>query len=101
MICAASLTAYAGTGTAADPYSVAEVIAMGADLNVASASVKGYIVGYVNGQVITTGATFNATGASASNVLIADAQNCTDVTACVPVQLVAQTAIRSKVNLKD
>ncbi len=101
MICAASLTAYAGTGTAADPYSVAEVIAMGADLNVASASVKGYIVGYVNGQVITTGATFNATGASASNVLIADAQNCTDVTACVPVQLVAQTDIRSKVNLKD
>lgn len=101
MICAASLTAYAGTGTAADPYSVAEVIAMGKDLNVASAAVKGYIVGYVNGQAISTGATFSTTGAAASNVLIADAQTCTDVNLCVPVQLVAQTDIRAAVNLKD
>lgn len=101
LICAASLTAYAGTGTTADPYSVAEVIAMGADLNVASATVKGYIVGYVDGQAISTGAKFTATGASYSNVLIADAQNCTDVTACVPVQLVQKTDIRAAVNLGD
>lgn len=101
ILCAASFTAYAGTGTAADPYSVAEVIAMGADLNVASATVKGYIVGYVNGQVISTGAKFTTEGAAYSNVLIADAQNCTDVTACVPVQLVQKTDIRAAVNLGD
>lgn len=101
VICAASLTAYAGTGTTADPYSVAEVIAMGTDVSVESATVKGYIVGYVNGASISTGANFSATSASASNVLIADAQTCTDANLCVPVQLVAGTDIRSAVNLKD
>lgn len=101
LLCAASLTAYAGTGTTADPYSVAEVIAMGADLDVASATVKGYIVGFVSGNSISTGATFSATGASYSNVIIADAQNCKDATACVPVQLVSQTDIRAAVNLGD
>lgn len=105
VICAASMTAYAGTGTAADPYTVAEVIAMGKDLNVASASVKGYIVGYVDGQVISTGSHFDlsagASAVSASNLLMADAQNCTDASQCIPVQLVSKTDIRAALNLKD
>lgn len=101
LICAASLTAYAGTGTTTDPYSVAEVIAMGTDVNVASATVKGYIVGFVTGNNISTGATFSATGASYSNVIIADAQDCTDASACVPIQLVSKTDIRAALNLGD
>lgn len=101
LICAASLTAYAGTGTTTDPYSVAEVIAMGTDVNVASATVKGYIVGFVTGNNISTGATFSATGASYSNVIIADAQDCTDAAACVPIQLVSKTDIRAALNLGD
>lgn len=100
LICAASLSAYAGTGTTADPYSVAEVIAMGENLDVASATVKGYIVGFVSGNSMS-GANFSATGASYSNVIIADAQDCTDATACVPVQLVRETDIRAAVNLGD
>lgn len=105
MLCAASMTAYAGTGTAEDPYSVAEVIAMGTDLNVTSASVKGYIVGYVEGAVISTGAHFDlsagASAANPANLLMADAASCTDVAQCIPVQLKSGSAIRSALNLKD
>lgn len=101
VICAASLTAYAGTGTAADPYSVADVLAMSEGTNVESATVKGYIVGYVTGKSVSTGATFNAEKASYSNLIIADEQTCTDPAKCVPVQLVSKTDIRAALNLGD
>jgi len=92
--------AYAGTGTEADPYTCAEVIAMGADVNVASATVKGYIVGACNGQAFSS-AQFSANPGSYSNVIIADSKDETDYTKCVPVQLVSKTDLRAAVNLGD
>ncbi len=101
MLCMGSIMgAYAGTGTEADPYTCAEVIAMGADLNVASATVKGYIVGACNGTSMSS-AQFNSTPGSYSNVLIADSKDCVDYNQCVPVQLVSQTDLRAAVNLGD
>lgn len=101
MLCMGSIFgAYAGTGTEADPYTCAEVIAMGADLNVASATVKGYIVGACNGQAFSS-AQFSATPGSYSNVIIADSKDETDYNKCVPVQLVSKTDIRAAVNLGD
>lgn len=101
MLCmGAVMGVYAGTGTEADPYTCAEVIAMGADLNVTSATVKGYIVGGCNGTNLSS-AQFNANPGTYSNVLIADSKAETDYNKCVPVQLVAQTDLRAAVNLGD
>ncbi|MDE5941842.1 MAG: chitobiase/beta-hexosaminidase C-terminal domain-containing protein [Muribaculaceae bacterium] len=96
---AAIAPAYAGDGTKDNPYTVAEVRAMSAD--VASAYVKGYIVGCVDGKALESGAKFEAVSNVYSNVLIADSKDCKDVKSCVPVQLVSKTDIRSEVNLGD
>lgn len=91
--------AYAGTGTQADPYSVAEVRAMTSDVD--AAYVKGYIVGCVDGASLSTGAAFEALSNVYSNVLIADSKDCTDVNLCAPIQLVSKSDIRAAVNLGD
>lgn len=87
-----------GDGTEAKPYTVADVIAL--NNTVATGWVKGYIVGSSNG-----GATLTLTPAdeaqSASNVLIADNANETDLSKIVPIQLVSKTEIRSAINLVD
>lgn len=98
---AAIAPAYAGTGTAEDPYTCAEVIAMGVDLNVASAYVKGYIVGNASGAKLEEAKFGTADGASASNILIADEASCDDYKLCIPVQLVSKSEIRVKMNLMD
>lgn len=88
-----------GNGTAASPYSVDQVRSLG---NPGTTSyVTGYIVGWVDGASMSTGAHFEVPASSASNVLLAANAGETDVTKCIPVQLVAQTDIRAKVNLKD
>ena len=78
--------AFAGTGTEADPYTVAEVIAKGADATENGVFVKGFVVGSCTGKAYDS-ATFTATGASNTNVLLADAKDCTDASKCIPVQL--------------
>ena len=64
--------------------------------------VKGYIVGFVDGQKIAEGAKFSADGCTVeSNILIADNANEKDVTKCIPIQLTANTKHRTALNLKD
>lgn len=88
-----------GDGTQNAPYSVPSAISLG---NPATSSwVQGYIVGWVEGADISVGSHFEVPSASASNVLIAASASEKDYTKCMPVQLVSNTDIRSKVNLKD
>lgn len=88
-----------GNGTEASPYGVAQVIALN---NPGSkAWVEGYIVGWVDGQAYESGARFTVPATVASNLILAPTPGETDPTKCIPVQLVANTAIRSALNLMD
>ena len=95
--------AFAGTGTEADPYTVADILAMDLDnTNIASAYVKGYIVGSLkNGSFTASNASFTAEGAVASNIMIADDASCTDFNLVAAVQLVSKSDIRTSLNLID
>ena len=85
-----------GTGTKDDPYSVSKAQSVGATS--ANAWVKGYIVGYVSGAAIATGAVFGVPTSAETEILIADDPETTDYTKCVPVQLPAG-AIRDGLEL--
>ena len=91
-----------GNGTESDPYNVAAAISVyNTSTTATGVWVKGYIVGYVDGQVISSGSKFSGANAtSATNILIADNVNETDYTKCIPVQL-PSGEVRSAVNLKD
>ena len=65
-----------------------------------SMGVVGYIVGFCDGTSISH-AQFTADGAKASNLLIADSRNETDVELCMPVELKSGTDIRAELNLAD
>ena len=95
--------AFAGTGTEADPYTVADILAMDLDkTDITSAYVKGYIVGSLkNGSFTEKNASFTAKGAVASNIMIADDASCKDFKAVAAVQLVSKTDIRTALNLVD
>lgn len=84
-----------GTGSKEDPYNI--VAAASASGN---AWVQAYIVGWIEGQKIAEGAQFNGTSTVASNLLIADTPDETDVNKCMPVQLPAGD-VRSALNLVD
>ncbi|MCC8177467.1 MAG: DUF6359 domain-containing protein [Bacteroidales bacterium] len=95
MLCLGALTAYAGDGTADSPYTVADVIAAAPESTNPTTTdeyVKGYIVGYVNGQSYESGIRFTATApdgeeVSQTNIVLADAADVTDASVCIPVQL--------------
>lgn len=95
---------YAGTGTEADPYTVAEVIAKAPTSTSEAVEtgvwVKGYIVGNLSSGSATS-AVFGVDGVSATNIIIADAASETDVNNCVPIQLSSGSDVRKAVNLKD
>lgn len=75
---------------------------LNSEMDDSSVSVRGYIVGYVkSGTVSAKGCVFSASGAPASNILMADSADETDYTACIPVQLPANSAARSAINLSD
>lgn len=95
--------AFAGTGTEADPYTVADILAMDLDkTDITSAYVKGYIVGSLkNGSFTEKNASFTAEGAVASNIMIADDASCTDFNLVAAVQLVSKSDIRTSLNLID
>lgn len=87
-----------GNGTADEPYTVGAVLAG------ASGSgqwVTGYIVGWVEGQVLADGAHFTVPATVASNILLAADPAETNVGNCIPVQLVSKTDIRTALNLQD
>ena len=95
--------AFAGTGTEADPYTVADILAMDLDnTNITSAYVKGYIVGSLkNGSFNASNASFTAEGAEATNIMIADDASCTDFNLVAAVQLANKYDIRTSLNLID
>ena len=64
------------------------------------ATVKGYIVGTINGQVYTEGCLFSGTAESKTNLLLADNADETDYNNCIPVQL-PPGAVRDALNLVD
>jgi hypothetical protein len=86
-----------GAGTQASPYTVAQAIALNNPGT--TAWVSGYIVGNVLDKSYDT-ASFTATDAVATNVLIADSADETDTSKCIPVQL-PTGSVRSAINLKD
>ncbi|MDE7389125.1 MAG: choice-of-anchor J domain-containing protein, partial [Muribaculaceae bacterium] len=85
--------------TPGESYTVAQVIALGVDANVADATVIGYIVGFVPGQKYAD-ATFSADGASDTNLLLADSKTETDASKCIPVQL-PKGDVRNALNLAE
>lgn len=70
-----------------NPYTVEEVIAFENAGEQTSGWVNGYIVGWVEGQVLSSGAHFDNAATVQSNVLLALTPDETDVTKCIPVQL--------------
>lgn len=86
-----------GDGSETSPYSVTQVLNGSAT---GTAWVSGYIVGWVDGMTLESGATFSSSSTSQTNVLIAATQGETDVNKCIPVQLPSGT-VRTNVNLKD
>lgn len=88
-----------GDGTKEKPYTVTQTLALGNPGT--SAWVTGYIVGWVEGQSIQTGAHFEVPASSASNILIAAEPGVTDYNQCLAVQLYAGTEARTALNLMD
>ncbi|MBO4590203.1 MAG: choice-of-anchor J domain-containing protein [Bacteroidaceae bacterium] len=86
-----------GNGSKESPYNVAYVLS--ANNPGTEAWVKGYIVGTIPGKS-SSDAVFGTENASNTNIIIADAANCTDVSLCVPVQL-PQGAVRDDLNLQQ
>ena len=84
-------------GSAANPYNISAAIAKAEQ---AKSYVKGYIVGFVSGQVFSEGATFSSAATVASNILLADSPDETAAEKCIPVQL-PSGAIRTALNLQD
>lgn len=88
-----------GDGTKEKPYTVTQALALGNPGT--SAWVTGYIVGWVEGQSIQSGAHFEVPASSASNILIAAEPGVTDYNQCLAVQLVSGTEARDKLNLMN
>ena len=87
-----------GKGSYSEPYDVTAAIAAASGTGV---YVKGYIVGYVEGQVLSSGAHFTADGCDVkSNMLIASSASETDISKCMPVQL-PNGDVRTGLNLQD
>ena len=85
-----------GTGTKDSPFTVAQLqngTATG------TAWVTGYIVGWVDGMTLSTGANFTVPATSQSNILIAASAGVTDASQCIPIQLPAGE-VRSALNLQ-
>ncbi|MCR5131987.1 MAG: DUF6359 domain-containing protein [Prevotella sp.] len=100
-------------GTEAETITVEDVIAAAPESTTAADGqqkvwVKGYIVGYVNGQAYDTGAVFGVEGCEVkTNLLLASWPRWpitdpaeTDVTKCVPVQLPSGD-VRNALNLQE
>lgn len=87
-----------GDGTSAKPYSVAQ-----AKLKQGETGkwVTGYIVGFINTSSSPYTYTYSASGAIASNLLLADSPTETADGNCVPVQLSYGTDPRTALNLLD
>jgi len=87
-------------GTEAAPLGVATFLSTFAAGNTGDSWVEGYIVGFVPGKKFDEGVLGTADGAAATNLLIADTKDCTDLNSCLVIQLPAGD-IRTALNLAD
>lgn len=87
-----------GEGTAEVPYTVGAVLAGASGSDV---WVTGYIVGWVDGQVLSSGAKFTVPATVASNILLAASPDETNVANCIPVQLTSGSDVRNALNLQN
>ncbi|MBD5422327.1 MAG: hypothetical protein HDR49_04780 [Bacteroides sp.] len=87
-----------GEGTADVPYTVGAVLAGAQGSEV---WVTGYIVGWVDGQVLSSGAKFTVPATVASNILLAASPDETNVANCIPVQLTNGSDVRTALNLQN
>lgn len=101
VVLAAFAPVYAGTGTAEDPYTCAEVIAMNPTSTTEAVQSDVWVRGYIVGCYYDYDAHFTATGAQATNVLISDDAAASDKAQTVCVQLVSKSDTRAAVNLLD
>lgn len=84
-----------------EAFSVADVLKTYGGVDLESdyeAGVVGYIVGSCTGTTMSS-ALFSTEGASASNLLIADAKGETDIERCLPVELKKGSEVREGLNL--
>lgn len=86
-----------GKGTADEPYTSGSVLA---GVSGSGVWVTGYIVGWVEGQVLSSGAHFTVPASASSNLLLAASPTETNVANCVPVQL-PTGAVRTALNLQN
>lgn len=97
-----TLTAGAqATGSLDAPLTVDEILAQGApDAAVPNTYVKGYIVGYVDGQTLSKGAKFDLSSGTISetNLLLASSSSEDNYEMCIPVQLPSGN-VRKALNL--
>ncbi len=85
-------------GTETSPWTVEQIIAGTATGT--GVWTKGYIVGWVEGQVLSSGAHFDASATVKTNLLLAPSADVTDLSKCIPVQL-PSGAVRNALNLQD
>ncbi len=75
-----------GDGTEEKPYTVAQVRGKGSAATESGVWVSGYIVGSCVDKAYSS-ATFTASGASNTNLLMADSPDCTEAAKCIPVAI--------------
>lgn len=103
-----------GDGSLEKPYTIADVLHIGGEKeNGPKGWVRGFIVGYVNGQTFATGCIFSADApegtdreenpltVSNTNIILAASADVTDPAQCVPVQLANKYGMREALSLKD
>ena len=79
--------------------SVADAIEAYGNGQTGNATIVGYIVGAANSSL--SKAEFTSETAVASNILIADDPNETDVAKCMPIKLASETTVRNVLNLSE
>jgi hypothetical protein len=96
-----------GNGSEASPYNVSQIIALNPTSTTTAVESGVYVTGYIVGSMPTggssttlSGTNFNTTDAATTNMVIADAADCTDYSKCIGIQLPTGT-IRSALNLSD
>lgn len=96
---AVSSAAFAGDGTEASPYTVAEVVAMGPDANKKGVFVEGVIVGFINGMSYSD-AVFGlpTEDKNQTNIILGGSSSEDDIKYCLPVQLPGNN-VRTDLNL--
>ena len=87
-------------GTKEAPITVAQAMAAYVDGEKKAAWVTGYIVGCLNGSKDKPVFVATGEGVVATNLLIADAADCTDVALCLPIEL-PKGDVRTGLNLMD